>query len=82
MPHVNLWLRNDNVDAWEAIPKNKRSEWFNAQLERYREDATRKIKLPQFDKAITVPSTKGSCKNGHVADEWGRCLDKKCQYGR
>jgi hypothetical protein len=82
MPHVNLWLRNKNVDTWEAIPKNKRSEFFNAQLENYRESGTRLIKLPQFDKAIRVPSNKGLCPNGHVADEWGKCLMRECKYGR
>lgn len=75
-------MRKDSKQAWDALPKERKSEWFNDQLDRYKEAATRTIKLPQFDKPIVVPSTKGMCKNGHVADEWGRCLDKECKYGR
>lgn len=82
MPHVNLWLRKENIDIWEAIPEDKKSEWFNTQLQDYAARGTRTIKLPQFDKPIRVPSTKGTCPNGHVADEWGKCLMKGCKYGR
>jgi len=80
MPRVTIYIRNEDMEIWEAIPK--KPEWLHAQLERYGQTSTRKIKLPQFDKEITVPSHKGMCKNGHITDDFGYCLAKECKYSK
>lgn len=80
MPQANVWIREEDWEVWKAIPD--RPKWLHGQLEHYSETATRKVKLPQLDKPITVPSNRGTCKNGHVTDEWGYCLARECKYSR
>lgn len=30
MPHANIWIREENLEAWEAIPE--KSKWVNSLL--------------------------------------------------
>lgn len=94
MPRVNIYIRNEDVENWEAI-ENK-PEWLHLNLnkgykvitnnadgsgkvENVKKNVIKKvddIKIPDhvyraFDKA---------CKNGHILNKFGKCMEKGCKY--
>lgn len=98
MPRVDIWIRKDDLGAWQAID-NKAEFIHNAlqgtvlpdQSKAYKsmspDEITIKpiIKTPKEAKQAVAsirPSDVKFCKNGHIADDYGRCLQRDCKYSK
>lgn len=80
MPHATIWIRREDWETWISI-ENK-AEWVHGALKPRVNNSMREIKLPQFDKPFKVLKSGPQCKNGHLVDDWGYCMDITCKYGR
>ena len=117
MPRKNIYIRNEDLDKWDAI--ESKPEWLHTHLqvevgidvvdtdlgEIAYPVVTKPTKTPRektiypFDEVNAIPVIKTPedaeraikpisannpimkfCKNGHVANEFGKCLQKGCKY--
>lgn len=89
MPRVNIYIRNEDWDAWEAIAD--KPEFIHGALtvlsspghaRLYAEIAERMIdqQPPPPKPDLTQAKISGVCKNGHLLGPNGKCMAKGCKF--
>jgi len=75
---VNIWIRKENEEAWKAI-ENK-SEYVNNLIGYVSDQPTNTLQgtIERVKEIVDAPLD--LCKNGHLGDSEGKCLQVDCKY--
>lgn len=79
MPKVTIWIRNDDLPAWNKI--SDRAMWLHDQLSYPM--LTVKVDEDEVEKPVeklAAEILKRTCKNGHPSSNGRHCFNMKCVY--